>query len=148
MTTAIPDGLVQHIANRDQQRADAVRQRLDELTPRERMLVHEAAVMGYVQGVRAVSGSWQQQIPADNSIVHTVIDACRSFDDLYPLLAGQPDALARRIVRNHQPVTFGRLVRAVSGLTNMPVEEAEVIVEGLIAEGLLVETGGGLREAP
>jgi hypothetical protein len=80
--------------------------------------------------------------------VHTVIDACRSFDDLYPLLAGQPDALARRIVRNHQPVTFGRLVRAVSGLTNMPVEEAEVIVEGLIAEGLLVETGGGLREAP
>lgn len=148
MTTSIPDSLVQYIADRDRQRADAVRQRLDELSPRERKLIREAAVMGYVQGIRAVPGGWQQTIPGDANIVHTVVAACQSFNDLYPMLAGRPDQLARRIVRNHQPVPAGQLAEAVSTLTHMAVSEVEALIRGLVDDGLLVETSDGLREAP
>jgi hypothetical protein len=147
VTTSIPGGLAQYLADRDQQRAEAVAQRLNELSPREQALVREAAVMGYVQGVRAVPGSWQQQIPHDKDIVHTVIDACRAFDDLYPLLAGRPDALARRIVHQHQPVPPAHLAEAVSTLTLMAVGEVEALIRSLVDDELLVEAPDGLREA-
>jgi len=43
-------------------------------------------VMGYVQGVRAVPGSYDTNIPPDMQIVATVIDACLVYPDLYPTM--------------------------------------------------------------
>jgi hypothetical protein len=54
------------------------------LPDREQRLVREAAVMGFVQGVAAGAVSGR----ADAEILFQVLDAARSFNDLYPTLAG------------------------------------------------------------
>lgn len=84
--TAIPAAVVAYIAERDDWRGREVRRRWAALSPRERRLVREAAVMGYVQGVRAVPGSFDVKIRPDREIVSMVIDACSSFPELYPTI--------------------------------------------------------------
>lgn len=83
------NALAEYLAVRDAQRAEDVTRTLDALSPRERQLVREAAVMGYVQGVRYADAIGRVTIPPDRVIVHRVVDACRAFDDLYPLLGGR-----------------------------------------------------------
>lgn len=79
---SLPDVIVQYIAGRDAYRAKAVAQLLSGLTERELLLVKEAAVMGWVQGVR----HHDLKIPGDRQVLVTVVDACRSFADLYPTI--------------------------------------------------------------
>jgi hypothetical protein len=83
-----PAELLVYLAKREEQRAQRVTRALNALTERERALVKEAAVMGYVQG--AMRGD----TPPDSVAVHTVIDACFAFPDLYPTIAalGRKDA--------------------------------------------------------
>lgn len=86
----IPDELIRYLAVRDAQRDDRVNRALAALTDRERALVREAAVMGYVQGVGAARAK-EFDIPKDSEIVWRVIAGCQTFDDLYPTISALPD---------------------------------------------------------
>jgi hypothetical protein len=81
----IPDMLAAYLATRDAQRDAAVSRVLGALSDRERVLVREAAVMGYVQGTLDVRA--HIEFPRDAAIVWRVIDACRACADRYPLLS-------------------------------------------------------------
>lgn len=84
MTTAnLPDAVVQLFVQREAARDNAVIQALSALTERERLLVKEAAVMGWVQGMR----HHDLEIPKDRKILATVTDACLAMPDLYPTIA-------------------------------------------------------------
>lgn len=81
MTRELPDFMVTYLAEREAQRANAVDEFLARLTDRERALFHDAAVMGYVQGlIRDRS----DRCPKDSRIVALVADACFGVPDLYP----------------------------------------------------------------
>jgi hypothetical protein len=77
----LPDQLVAYLAERDAQRANAVDAFLTRLTPRERALFHDAAVMGYVQGLMR---DREEGCPKDSQVMALVADACFAFPDLYP----------------------------------------------------------------
>lgn len=77
----LPAELVAYFAARDAQRADAVTAVLEELTPRERHLAHDAAVMGYVLGRMHPK---DDPHPKDSAVVAEVIAACLALPDLYP----------------------------------------------------------------
>ena len=92
-TAALPDWLLSYFAARDQQRAEQVAARLARFTDRERRLVREAAVMGYVLGHMSGEVYGRQggkpmaaRIPKDSAIVAEVVLACDSQSDLYPLI--------------------------------------------------------------
>lgn len=145
--SALPDGLLAYFAAREHQRAEEVEARLDALSPRERWLVREAAVMGYVQGVRAVPGSFNQHIPPDGDIERLVVGAVGSFTDLYPVLSGSVRDVIRKVVRNHQPVPRADLVAVVAELSATNRETAEFEVGSLVDDELLTEVDGKLRES-
>lgn len=56
------------------------------LTKREQALIREAAVMGYVQGIRAAGTGRDHGIPPDGQILASVIDGCLAMSDLYPAI--------------------------------------------------------------
>lgn len=74
-----------YFAAREAERHEQVDRILEALSDRERALVREAAVMGYVQGT--LDQRAQVPFPKDSAIVWTVIDACRVHADKYPLLS-------------------------------------------------------------
>lgn len=80
----ISDDLVRYLTARDAQRHDHVNRTLGALTDRERALVREAAVMGYVHG--RLDGRAAIDFPKDQAIVWSVIDACRVHADRYPAI--------------------------------------------------------------
>ena len=69
-----------YLADRDEQRAQAVHDFLAKLTPLERALFHDAAVMGYVQGLMRDRA---EGCPKDSAVMDLVADACFAFPDLY-----------------------------------------------------------------
>jgi hypothetical protein len=73
VTSQIPPDIVEYVLARD----------------RERALVREAAVMGYVQGVMAAGGLSRVQIPRDSATVRLVVMACQTVRDGFPLLSGE-----------------------------------------------------------
>ncbi|MFF1358797.1 hypothetical protein [Streptomyces sp. NPDC058297] len=85
MTADIPEQLVAYFQQRANARANAVNEVLEGLTDRERGLVHDAAVMGYVQGLMRPR---EEGCPKDSQVVAGVIHACLSHPDLYPTLTG------------------------------------------------------------
>jgi hypothetical protein len=84
------DDLARYLAVRDQQRLDAVSAALGAMTRRERRLVREAAVMGYVRGSMAgeaaARAGERPKIPRDSAVVFEVVDACLAMRDLYPVI--------------------------------------------------------------
>lgn len=84
--TELPEALVDYLTTREAQRADKVQAFLDSLTHRERALIHDAAVMGYVQGLMR---DRSEGVPKDSQVMHLVIDACFDFPDLYTGVNGQ-----------------------------------------------------------
>ncbi|MFI1728213.1 hypothetical protein ACH40E_03025 [Streptomyces acidicola] len=80
-TADLPASLIAYLAGRDAARANAVNNLLDRLTPRERALIRDTAVMGYVRGRMHPQG---EQHPKDGAVLAEVIDACLAFPDLYP----------------------------------------------------------------
>ncbi|MFG3136074.1 hypothetical protein ACGFZA_07605 [Streptomyces sp. NPDC048211] len=95
MTAALPDFLVRYIEKRDAARADAINAFLATTTERERALMKDAAVMGYVRGRTHPQG---EKHPKDSAVLAEVIDAAFAFPDLYPAinahLADEPDDTA------------------------------------------------------
>lgn len=81
MTNALPESLVNYLSARDAERADRVAAFLASLTDRERGLFHDAAVMGYVQGLMR---DREEGCPKDSQVMALVVDACFAFPDLYP----------------------------------------------------------------
>ncbi|WP_086711199.1 hypothetical protein [Streptomyces antimycoticus] len=86
---ALPPSLIAYLAQRDAQRADAVRTVLGSLTDRERALIKDAAVMGYVRGRMHPQ---DEKHPKDSAVLAEVVDACLAFPHLYPAInaAEQP----------------------------------------------------------
>ncbi|BFP50116.1 hypothetical protein KCMC57_64840 (plasmid) [Kitasatospora sp. CMC57] len=80
----LPDAIVQLFAQRELARDAAVTELLAGLTERERGLVKDAAVMGWIQGMR----HHDLQYPGDRQAVNVVVDACISpaFRDRYPTI--------------------------------------------------------------
>lgn len=81
----IPEPLLAYLAQREAARANAVTAFLDSLTDRERGLVHDAAVMGYVQGLMRDRA---EGCPKDSRVMALVVDACLALPDLYPTISG------------------------------------------------------------
>lgn len=86
MTAALPPELVTYLVTRAQQREQAIDNRLAELTPRERSLVRDAAVMGYVQG--RMDERAKAETPKDTAILRMVIDAALLEERGYAILQG------------------------------------------------------------
>lgn len=85
MSGEIPGFLLDYLAGRDAARAQGAADQFATLTDRERGLVHDAAVMGYVQGMRHPQG---ERIPKDHQVVALVVQECLAFAELYPTLTG------------------------------------------------------------
>lgn len=86
----VPDGLVAYLAAREQQRVATVARVFAQLSDREKRLVREAAVMGYVRG-RQIAPLNREPIPPDSQILFGVVDACSAMGDLYPTFAALAD---------------------------------------------------------
>lgn len=89
-------GLLNYFAARQRQRDERVARTFNHLSIREQRLVREAAVMGYVQGVRSQPGGCTAEIPKDAVIVYQVVDGCLAFDDLYPQINRVERSAVRR----------------------------------------------------
>lgn len=85
--SADDDVIAQLFAKRQAGRTAAVSGLLAGLTEREVLLVKEAAVMGWVQGMR----HHDLPFPGDRQALATVVDACIAFPDLYPTITAQED---------------------------------------------------------
>jgi hypothetical protein len=85
MTVAadLPASLITYLADRDAAHAQAVTDLLDRLTPRERALIRDAAVMGYVRGRMHAQ---DEKHPKDGAVLAEVVDACLALPDLYPAI--------------------------------------------------------------
>ncbi|MEZ7005604.1 hypothetical protein [Streptomyces sp. AD55] len=93
MSHGLPDFMVNYLAERDAQRAAEVEAFLSKLTPRERGLFHDAAVMGYVQGLQRERA---EGCPKDSVVMAIVAAACLALPDLYPGTAAIAQDEARR----------------------------------------------------
>ena len=107
--TELPEPLIRYFADRATQRARDVDTILAALTERERRLVREAAVMGYVRG-RMHPADVDQ--PKDSAVLSEVVDACLAFPDKYPVISGvRPCGECTHPQYNHRdgedPVTPG-----------------------------------------
>lgn len=103
MSHGLPDFLVNYLVERDAQRANAVDAFLERLTPRERGLFHDAAVMGYVQGLMR---NQTEGCPKDPRIMALVAAECLALPDLYPTVtavAQQGTASACRTIAAPEP---------------------------------------------
>lgn len=98
---AIPDDLMvklgEMFADNQRRREERAARALETMTPRERQLVREAAVMGYVQGVRSTDGGHRATIPPDSQILADVLIACASFADLYQFIAAAGEGKRPRV---------------------------------------------------
>ena len=78
----IPDFMLGYFSEREQQRADDVEDLLAPLTPRERSLMRDVAVMAYVLGRRHPDGT---DHPKDSDVFFQVLSALsRAEPDNYP----------------------------------------------------------------
>lgn len=129
MTDAIPDFLVRYLDQRNASRADAINAFLATLTDRERALIKDAAVMGYVRGRMHPTG---EKHPKDSAVLVEVIDAALAIPDLYPAinahLADEPQALPKT-----EWIVEYKTDGAWTHLGIYPKEQADFMVSDLAA---------------
>lgn len=94
MSHGLPAHLVTYLAERDAQRAAEVDALFTKLTARERGLFHDAAVMGYIQGLMR---DRTDGVPKDSRVMTVVAEECLALPDLYPTVTAiaQDRALCR-----------------------------------------------------
>jgi hypothetical protein len=80
MAAELPDALLALFADREAERHQRAADRFATFTERERALMKDAAVMGYVQGTMHPKGD---RCPPDSWILRTVIESCMAHPDLY-----------------------------------------------------------------
>lgn len=110
MSTEIPEEIVTYLAARDRERGQRIDEALAALTPRERQLVKEAAVMGYVRGKLAPR---DLQIPPDTAVLRDVVAACLAMPDLYPTIARGPEVIITDTEETPMDTTFGDTVKII-----------------------------------
>ena len=76
--------LLDYFATREAARTDRIRSFLNNLTDRERALIGDIAVMGYVRGTMHPKG---ERTPKRQEVLAEVVDACFAYPDLYPVVA-------------------------------------------------------------
>jgi hypothetical protein len=81
----IPQELLAYFAAHEQWRDRQVDAALARRTPDERVLMKEAAVMAYVQGMQAGRDT---EMPKDLALLRMVVGACLAMPDLYPKISG------------------------------------------------------------
>jgi len=84
MAHGLPDYLVDYLIQRDTERTNAVTAFLASLTDRERALVRDAAVMGYVRGRMHPK---DEPHPKDSHVLAEVVAACLDITDMYPAIS-------------------------------------------------------------
>lgn len=88
-TPDVPAWMLDHLGEKLTPREAGVARVLSSMTERERALVKEAAVMGFVNGVHFQRDRKKgQRVPDDTDVLLSVIDACLSFADIYPTISG------------------------------------------------------------
>lgn len=105
------EGLARVMSANQQRRAARAAIALKTLSPYERRLVCEAAVMGYILGRRTGLAKGRRgdsilsdgdDFPRDAAIVQAVLQHCDSTEDLYPYLAAAADGKRRRVTKARQ----------------------------------------------
>lgn len=122
----------------------------DQLAPRQRWLLHESAVMGFVLGVRAglvdaVAGRGYVEVPAV-VVRDAVVQHCQSTSDIYPIIGEDPGGLVRKLMRRagSRPVPRAVLVRVVVGLMPAAAGRVDGVIMKLLVDCELVEFPDGL----
>lgn len=82
----MPSWLPGYMAERDRQHRAEISDALLRLTPRERLILREAAVSGYVRGVMHAGGLHRGEVPPDRVMVREALETCIAHGDIYPLL--------------------------------------------------------------
>lgn len=77
-----------YISNRLQAHEVAVAELFEGFTPRERLLIKEAAVIGFVEGVRSRKATVDI---GDREILYRALNGALGAADLYPTLTGHED---------------------------------------------------------
>lgn len=93
------DRLDGYFQTRQEQETGRVAAVLAAMTPRERKLVQEVAVMASVRAARLYAGPGRVRIPLDSDIVIDAISACLHMEDLYPIVARLERVSHRRTLR-------------------------------------------------
>lgn len=120
----IPAALVEHFAARAATRQREREALLAGMTERERLLVREAAIMGYVRGTMAGEiavrdGLRRTEIPKDSDILHEVLAGCLSFPEIYRTITGwTPDE------EDAQPCPARQAVAYFANYTMPPMESS------------------------
>lgn len=86
MTADLPPELAAYFETRARQREQEIDARLAELTPRERSLIRDAAVMGYVLG--RMDERARVEFPRDTPIMRGVVYAALRDGEHYHVLRG------------------------------------------------------------
>jgi hypothetical protein len=89
--TDLPEGLLRYFEIREQHRADEIAAVLAGLTNRERALVLEAAVMGFVRGAMYGRSTAAEDFPRDSRILAEVVGACLTMPRSYPTLTNHQE---------------------------------------------------------
>lgn len=89
--------LFDYLAIRAAQREQDIDERLAQLTPRERSLIRDTAVMGYVLGY--MDGKVGIEFPKDTPIMRAVVYAALREDTNYAVLRGEADAYIEQMNR-------------------------------------------------
>lgn len=84
--SSLPAEYIAYLTQRDADRHNAAAEFYASLTDRERALVRDAAVMGYVQGTLHPRG---EKHPKDSWVTATVVEHCLALPDFYPAINNQ-----------------------------------------------------------
>lgn len=79
--------LLEVVALNAARRMDRANELWAALSDREKLLVKEAAVMGYVRGAMWAAPSSELTVPRDSVIVAEVVQCCDGMADKYPTIA-------------------------------------------------------------
>lgn len=79
--------VMDYLRKQETARLKRIQAAIQRLTPRERRIVGEAAVMGFVQGMMAAGVTLDDAMPDDETIVLRVFNGIISTPDLYPTLS-------------------------------------------------------------
>lgn len=100
MSPPIDEKLMAYLGARWDHEAARVKDTVAAMNPRERKLVREAAIMGFVRGAMAgrLAGSagMSVDIPDGTDILGEVVSACLSMPDLYPTFKRMEQVAVRR----------------------------------------------------
>lgn len=78
--------LEKYLAGRERARWDEANEMFETLSERERALVRDAAIMGFVQGSMAAGGISRESFPKDRVILRDTLLGCSEHKDLYPTI--------------------------------------------------------------